>query len=91
MSISQPHRYKLYISSYWNKDYEEYKCELMMSAMPSRDDVIAVLRNLKELENYSSEYIGDLVVERPSGWYYKTILVYNKKNSQNLWKMVPAP
>lgn len=91
MSFSQPHRYKLMIPSYWSDGHDDHRCDFMMSSIPSREDIIAALRKADELEGYSAEYIDGLIIERPDGWYYKTILIYSYTSDKPLWKMVPAP
>lgn len=92
MSFSQPHRYKLCIPSYWKDEKDEQVCMIMMSSMPSRDDVLDALRGADQLEGYSSDYIDSLRIERPDGWHYKKILIYGPTTSElPLWKFEPAP
>lgn len=95
MSFSQPHRYKLYIPSYWadNENAREYRCDVMMSSMPSREDILNELRKVGELEGYSQDYIDGLHIDRPDGWYYKKILIYSVKTDKRvaLWQFVPSP
>ena len=92
MSFSQPHRYKLYLPSYWNDGHDDYRCDVMMSSMPSREDVISALRQCNELDGYSAEYVNSLRVERPDGWHYKKLLIYGaSKDTKPVWKFVPAP
>lgn len=91
MSFSQPHRYKLMIPAYWVDGQDDYRTDVMMSSMPSRDEVIEALRKANELDGYSAEYIDNLRVERPNGWYYKKILIYSSSSNKPLWKFEPAP
>jgi len=91
MSFSQPHRYKLMIPTYWADGQDDYRTDVMMSSMPSRDEVIDALRKADELSGYSADYINSLRVERPDGWYYKKILIYNSSSPKPEWKFEPAP
>lgn len=91
MSFSQPHRYKLTVPAYWADGQDDYICDLMMSSMPSREDIIDALRKSDELSGYTADYIDNLRIERPDGWYYKTILIFNNSHHKPLWKIVPVP
>jgi len=91
MNFSFPHRYKLYIVSYWNTGQDEYHSDVTLSSMPSKEDILKVLRNCDQLEGYSEEYINNLKIDRPDGWYYKKILIYTHSSNDPFWKLVPSP
>lgn len=91
MSFSLPHRYKLYIVSYWSADQDNYHSDVMMSSMPSREEILQALRNCDQLEGYADEYIDGLKIHRPDGWYYKKILIYSYSSDNPFWKFIPAP
>jgi hypothetical protein len=79
------------IPTYWADGQDDYRTDVMMSSMPSRDEVIDALRKADELSGYSADYIDNLRVERPDGWYYKKILIYNSSSPKPEWKFEPAP
>lgn len=91
MSFSQPHRYKLYVTGYWTSGMDDYYSVVTMSSIPSKEDVIAALRNCNQLDGYTLDFIEGLIVERPDGWYYKKILVHSYTSSEPLWKFIPSP
>lgn len=93
MTFSQPHKYKLYIPSYWSdsENAAEFRCDVMMSSMPSREDILNALRSAGELEGYSVDYIEGLKIVRPDGWYYKKILIYTLTSNKPIWQFIPSP
>lgn len=91
MSFSQPHRYKLVNPTYWANGQDEHIADVMMSSMPSKDEVIEALRKTDELSGLSADYVDNLRIERPDGWYYKKILIYSDSTAKPNWKFEPAP
>lgn len=91
MNFSQPHRYRLCTPGYWDDESDNHVCDVMMSSMPSRDDIIRALRQANEINDLAKEYIDSLTIERPDGWYYKKILIYSYTSDKPVWKFVPAP
>jgi hypothetical protein len=91
MSFSQPRRYEIKVPVVWGDAHDEYLCDIMMSAIPSKEDIIDVLRKNGELRGYKEESIEKMRIERPDGWFYKTILVFGDTSSVALWKIVPKP
>lgn len=86
MKFSDPHRYKLYSPCYYWDGDDVYSCDIMMSSMPSKEEIIQVLAKLNKID--PSSCVSKISIERPSGWYYKTIIVLEEKRI--IWKIIPA-
>ena len=91
MSYSQPRRYLLYyVAGYWEQKQEIGN--VYMSSMPSRDEVLEALKNSNQFDGFTSEYINNLLIDRPLGWYYKLIRVCaNKDANECIWQFEPIP
>lgn len=87
-SFSEAHSYRLYAPIYYGRDD---RGTVYLSSMPSREDVVAMLRAAGELDMYPTSFVDHLVIERPHGWYYKTILVYAADAEKLLWEIEPSP
>lgn len=90
MNYSQPHRYKIFFLDYWNSDAMADLNYVYMSAIPSKEDILLVLRNQGQLDGLSLEYVDSLQIKRPEGWHYKVIEIYDG-NQTCVWKIKPTP
>jgi hypothetical protein len=93
MSYSKPHRYVLYCTAGgWSDDYASKIGYIYMSAMPDKDQILKILRDNEQLDNLNQDYIDNILIDRPLGWYYKQIRVCAYNDTRNcVWKIDPAP
>lgn len=90
MSYSELRSYKVYAPCYWDKDSEEYICDIQLSSIPSKQDILNALNKAGHYSYPNEEYEKKLKIERPDGWCYKTILVLKTDQfSEIVWKIVP--
>ena len=93
MNFSQPCRYMLFdASDMWSTTNDRKIGYVYMSSMPSKEDILQVLQDENQLNGISEEYINNLIVVRPNGWYYKKIEICSKNDPLTyIWKFEPAP
>lgn len=94
MSISWPRRYKLFTPSVWNENEDDYVCDIEMSSMPSKQDILDALKKANQIDNrfyYDTNYTDKIKIDRPDGWHYKKILVFEilSNTEELIWKIFP--
>lgn len=93
MSYSSPHRYVLYcLVGAWGDDYAKEVGYVYMSAIPDKDEILDTLRDNDQLDGLGQDYVNNILIDRPLGWYYKQIRVCAYNDAKNcVWKIDPAP
>lgn len=90
MSFLDLRPYKVYVPSYWDPKTEDHVCDIEMTSIPSKEDILEALFKAGQYNYPDKEYESNLKVERPSGWCYKPLLVMKTKPCLELvWKIVP--
>lgn len=86
-------KYKLLqAAGYWGDEYSYHIGYVYMPSIPSSNDIFDALRQHGQLKNLNKEYVDGLSIDRPDGWNYKKIKIYENSNKHKcVWIFEPAP